>query len=166
MVATVFLEDPSLYPISGVCFTTRPSIQILRNSILNVFSEMVFYVRMQEILATLFLVLEEGANVTLEVSNMINSFLRLCPGRFMALASLWIAMTGILTTFNIEESEETKLPDPARCFKSTLIRYVFMPRLLPVGFTKMSSVQTSCSFQVSYSPSIKKRRGYGSFATA
>lgn len=67
MVATVFPEDPSLYRISGVCFTTRPSIQILRNSILSVSSEMVFYVRMQEILVTLFLVLEEGANVTLEV---------------------------------------------------------------------------------------------------
>jgi len=84
----------------------------------------------------------------------------------MALASLWIAMTGILATFNIEESEETKLPDPAHCFKSTLIQHVFMPTLLPVGLTKMFSVQTSCSFQVSYSPSIKKHRGYGSFATA
>lgn len=75
---------------------------------------------------------------------MINFFLRLCPGRFMGLASLWIAMTGILTTFNIEKSEETKLPDPSRYFKSTLIRYVFMPTLLPIGFTKMISVQTSC----------------------
>ena len=53
---------------------------------------------------------------SLPVPNLVhtpaNSYpYRICPGRHMAYASLWIAITSILSVFKIEKTDETVIPE-------------------------------------------------------
>lgn len=48
---------------------------------------------------------------------------RICPGRFLALSSMWIAIASILTTFNISKAKNENGNDiePVVCYTSGMV---------------------------------------------
>ena len=53
---------------------------------------------------------------------------RICPGRHLAMASVWITAASILATFNIEKAvdEAGNIIEPGKAYTPGLIRYVHL----------------------------------------
>ncbi|KAH9162257.1 cytochrome P450, partial [Lactarius sanguifluus] len=67
---------------------------------------------------------------------------RQCPGRFLARASMWLNIVGILTAFNITPTEDGP---PEEAFSSGIISYVkpFRCNILPRSATAASLVRAA-----------------------
>ena len=72
--------------------------------------------------------LVEGGNEQLPIYNVMETdlrkYTRLCPGRDVALSTLWIAAATILTTFNLSKSidKDGKVIEPSCEYQSAILR--------------------------------------------
>lgn len=71
------------------------------------------------------LALGEGIASSVEIFNCTKIHFRICPGRHLAHASLWIAIASVLATLNISKAvdDDGKEITPEAAFVSGLTRF-------------------------------------------